>query len=904
MANEKWEQVKEIFDAALQHKSEDRPQFLDEVCADNETVRHEVESLLSSFDHADNFMEKPVVGEMREATTIKKNIFATGQSLGHYEIVEPLGAGGMGEVYLAEDTRLKRKVALKVLPAALVSNPEANKRLWREARAAARLEHPNICAIHEIAESGECNFIVMQYVVGETLAERLRREKLSLPETLNIAAQVADALAEAHAHGIIHRDIKPANVIVNDKGQAKVLDFGLAKFAAENVDGEVTAAKLSSKSGAIMGTVPYMSPEQVRGKRLDARTDIFSFGALLYEMSCGHLPFARETDAETISAILRDEPAWAEIPDELQPILQKCLLKNAAERYPTTTDLLADLKSLQKRWETGSGSSVPPSGGVFEAQETQNLEAVTTAENQPPEGGTLNAVSSVAHLVAGIKRHKIIALVILTALLTVTAAVVWRVSLRSPTAAKAPAKSIAVLPFKALNPESGDQYLGLGIADSIIAKTSQISGLTVRPTSAVRKYLNAEIDSLAAAREQKVDTVLDGTIQQSGERLRVTVNLLNVADGASLWAETFNLSFNDIFKMQDEVSRQIAARLRLKLSEAEAARIARRDSSNPEAYKYFAKAMYHFVNTNAFLSSRPEADLAVDLFKKAIELDPDYALAHAQLGYTYTKIAVFLEENPAWIELAKQELTIAERLNPQLAEVHAARYFIAFSQYDGWQVETAFRELRLAQEIDPDVAHNELADLCNHVGLEDKAIEEFETALRIDPNNDYIKGGYIQEFMQQNRPDLALELSKRFYNRGPNSQYYVEKMMVKEAEPLITQQLQKNPDSEMLRTQQIQLLALQGKHDEAQAATSEFIGKVRKNRGYHHFTYEVARVFAQGGKSAEALKWLRYTAENGFPCYPLFERDPYLNPIRKDPEFSKFLAEMKERWEGYRREFG
>lgn len=896
--------MKEIFDAALRHKPEERPQFLDEVCADNETVRYEVESLLSSFDHADNFMEKPVVGEMGEATTIKKNIFVKGQSLGHYEIIEQIGAGGMGEIYLAQDTRLNRKVALKV-PASMVSNQEVNKRLWREARAAAMLDHPNICAIHEIAESEDCSFIVMQYIVGETLAEQLKREKLNLPEILNFAVQIADALTEAHEAHIIHRDIKPANIIVNDKGQVKVLDFGLAKFAAENAESKVTTTKLSSKSGAIMGTVPFMSPEQVRGKRLDARTDIFSFGAMLYEMSCGRSPFARETDAETISAILRDEPFFGEIPEQLQPIVQKCLMKKTDKRYQTAKDLLFDLKNLQKRLETGSEFRVTPSDGVFEAQETQSLEAVTTAENQPPEGRTLNAVSSAAHLVAGIKRHKIAALVVLTVLLTVTATVVWRASsLRSPTAAKAPAKTIAVLPFKSLNPESHDQYLGLGIADSIIAKTSQIDGLTVRPTSAVSKYLNSEVDSLAAAREQKVDTVLDGTIQQSGERLRVSVNLLNVADGRSLWTETFNLSVNDIFKMQDEVSRQVAARLRLKLSEAEAARIARRDSSNPEAYKYFAKGMYHVGNVNSDLTSRPEADLAVDLFKRAIELDPNYALAHAQLGYSYTKIAVFLEYNSAWVELAKQELATAERLNPQLAEVHAARYFIAFSQYEGWNIETAFRELRLAQEIDPDVAHNELADLYNHVGLEDKAIEEFETALRIDPNSDYIKSGYIQEFMQQNRPDLALELNERFYNRGTDSQYYLEKMMAKEAEPLIAQQLQKNPVPEFVRIEQIQLLALQGKHDEAQAATSEFLATVRKNRGYHHFTYYAARVFAQGGKSAEALKWLRYTAENGFPCYPLFERDPYLNPIRKDPEFSKFLAEMKERWEGYRREFG
>ncbi len=898
--SEQWEQVKEIFDAALQCKPEDRPVFLDRVCSDNETVRREVESLLASFDRAQGFMDKPLVSDLTETANRKKDVFATGHRLGHYEIIEQLGAGGMGEVYLAEDTRLNRKVALKVLSASFASNEEANQRLWREAQAAASLDHLNICAIHEISEADGYTFIVMQYIVGETLAEKLRRDKIKLREALNIAVQVADALAEAHTHNIIHRDIKPANIIINDKGQAKVLDFGLAKFAAENpeVKSRVAMAQALSKSGAIMGTVPFMSPEQVRGNRFDTRTDIFSFGATVYEMVCGQSPFARDTQAETISAILRDEPNWAAIPGEFQPILQRALMKNANERYQTAQELAADLRQLQKQLELAEPLAV--AGG---STNTENLSAAASGSATLPQ--QVRATASRAFLITGVKRHKRIAsMIVLVLMMATITLVVWLNYFSEPTADKTPLKSIAVLPFKSLNPESGDQYLGLGIADSIIAKTSQIDGLTVRPTSAVRKYVNSEVDSLAAAREQKVETVLDGTIQQSGERLRVSVHLLNVSDGASLWAETFNLNFNDIFKMQDEVSRQVAARLRLKLSEAEAARLARRDSANPEAYKYFAKAMYHFDGILPNRNGRQEADLAVDLFKKAIEVDPNYALAHAQLGYAYTRIAVFLQDNPAWIDLARQELATAERLNPQLAEVHAARYFMAFSQYEGWQIETAFRELRLAQEIDPNVAHLELAGLYNHIGLEDKAIEEYETALRIDPNNDFTKEAYLIEFSQQNRPDLALELSKRFFNRGPDSGYYLEKMMAKEAEPLLEKELQKESVSDQARIQQIQLLALQGNHDDAQTAALKFIETVRKNRGYHHYAYYVARVFAQGGKSKEALKWLRYTVENGFPCYPLFERDPYLNPIRKDPQFTKFLAELKAQWQGYKQQFG
>jgi TolB-like protein/DNA-binding winged helix-turn-helix (wHTH) protein/Tfp pilus assembly protein PilF len=502
-------------------------------------------------------------------------------------------------------------------------------------------------------------------------------------------------------------------------------------------------------------------------------------------------------------------------------------------------------------------------------------------------------------------RPAVLAVVLVAAgSLAAGAFIIYRSRTKAAAISSAPIRSVAVLPLKSLNAEANDQYLGLGISDSIIARISQINALTVRPTSAVRKYVNPEVDSLEAAREQKVDAVLDGTVQRSGDRLRVTVNLLKVSDGSSLWADTFNLSFNDIFTMQDEVSRQIAARLRVKLNETEAARLAKRNTSSLDAYNYYARAMYHFGNIGPDLNTRSESDLSIDLFKKAIELDPNYALAHAQLGYTYARIAVFQEENPALIEQAKQELASAEKLNPQLAEVHTARYFIAFSQYEGWQIETGISELRLAQEIAPNVGHSELGDLYNHIGLEKQAAEEFELALTVDPNNDAIKNSYVTESLQQAKPDEGLELNKRLLNRGADVRYYLDKGMVKEAEPLIEDEQQKRPHSDIPRIQRLLLLALQGKHEAAEAAVPAFLEKLRRNRGYHHYTYYVACIYALGGKKEEALKWLRVTVKEGFPCYPLFLRDRFLDPIRTDPAFVKFLAEMKEQWEGYLRKFG
>jgi protein kinase/serine/threonine-protein kinase len=389
-----------------------------------------------------------------------------------------------------------------------------------------------------------------------------------------------------------------------------------------------------------------------------------------------------------------------------------------------------------------------------------------------------------------------------------------------------------------------------------------------------------------------------------GDRLRITVNLLRVSDGASLWAETFDQHFTDIFAIQDRVSQQVAQRLWVRLSPAEQDRLSKRYTSDPKAYSYYAKAMYHFFNIRPDLNGRSESELTVDLFKKAIELDPDYALAHAQLGYALTKIAVFQEDNPGLIDQAKKELGTAEKLDPQLAEVHVARYFIAFSQYEGWSVETAIRELRLAQQLDPSVGHPELVDLYAHIGLEKQSVNEFNLALQMDPNSEELKNFYINSLFISGRPEEGLEARKKFFNHGPDLRYFLEKRMVKEAELLAKQEYQKDPTAIWNFVYQAVLLALQGKHGEAQAAVPLILEKERRYRGYHHDTYNIARIYALDGKSAEAIKWMRVTAAEGFPHYPRFERDSFLDPIRDDPAFKQFMAEMKTRWEGYQREFG
>lgn len=350
MNEEQWQKVKDIFESALRQTPENRQKFLREICGDDKNLLKEVESLLLSFGSIGGFLEKTAVAEVAEEIVSQDGRFSEGHNLSHYKILKHIGTGGMGAVYLAQDLKLNRRVALKILENKLFSNDKSEKFLLREAQTAATLDHPNICTVYEISEADDYKFIVMQYLEGETLAKKLSAGKLNHETAIDLALQIADALAEAHAHRIIHRDVKPSNVIITEKGQAKVLDFGLAKFLKP--EGEERNSKYQSSGGLIMGTVPYMSPEQVRGKTLDAQSDIFSFGTVFYEMLTGKQPFAKENHADTISALLYGKPSFGEIPANVRKTVQRCLMKETSARYQTMSELLYDLQNLSESKKT------------------------------------------------------------------------------------------------------------------------------------------------------------------------------------------------------------------------------------------------------------------------------------------------------------------------------------------------------------------------------------------------------------------------------------------------------------------------------------------------------------------------------------------------------------------------
>jgi TolB-like protein/Flp pilus assembly protein TadD len=463
---------------------------------------------------------------------------------------------------------------------------------------------------------------------------------------------------------------------------------------------------------------------------------------------------------------------------------------------------------------------------------------------------------------------------------------------------------LAVLPLKSL--DAGENYLGLGIADAVIRRISQTGGLTVRPTSAVRRYLNEEADALTAARQLNVDAVLEGSVQRDDDRLRVSVNLLRVNDGRSLWAQKFDMHMADIFTIQDTTSQQVASGLRLQLDASQQAQLTMRSTSNPIAYEFYLKGIYNFDQRMS--QGREQHEATIDFFKKAVEADPNFALARAQLAYAYATMAVFLDPNePAWAGRAQEEINRAQALDAHIAETHLARFQMLFSQYEGYQGETAAREVLSAQQVNPNIGHGELGYLYIHLGLVDLAERELKRALDIDPTSEFAKRQILNLYELGARYDEWSAAHQKYSYDDPLGEawYLMGKGRLDEAQNAIEEETARAPDDIALPHRRALLFALKGDFRSAEGLIPVILNRhPAKDPFYHHATYEIACVYALEGKSTEAVKWLMETAAWGFQSYPLFERDAHLNSIRQAPEFVQFLTEMKTRWESYRRKFG
>src|SRR5215471_1894600 len=597
---------------------------------------------------------------------------SAGTRLGAYEVVKPLGAGGMGEVYRARDEKLGRDVAIKVLPQNLTSDAEARARFEREAFAVAALSHPNILSIFDFGQDHGIAFAVTELLEGETLREKVAAGPLSARRAADYALQITRGLAAAHERGVVHRDLKPENLFVTKDGFVKILDFGLARrtpaagAATENAE---TVGALT-EPGTLLGTVGYMSPEQVRGENADARSDVFSFGAVLFEMLSGEQPFRRATRAETMTAILREEPpeiseGGRAVSTVLLRIARRCLEKRPIERFQLARDL------------------------------SYALEAVAEASAQAPA---------------------------------------------SPAEAAARAadgrRSVAVLFFKDLSQDPENAHLGLGLADSTITELALVKSLLVRPTAAILRYKDRAVSPEEAGRELGVDAVVDGSFQRSGSRLRVTVQLIATADGRSLWGSKIDTSLDDIFRMQDEVSRRIAQALEVELSPADERRMARSARPSGEAYELYLKGRSYLLSETVEGTKE-----AIAAFERSYDLDPKSALALVGLASAYSRMGFTFDPGGDWLDRAEATSRKAAVVEPGLPEAHYLEGLLAWSPRHGFDHATAIREYLAAIAGRPNLteAHQRLGVLLFHVAMLEESAAHAGQALAIDPEDTQAK---------------------------------------------------------------------------------------------------------------------------------------------------------------------
>jgi serine/threonine-protein kinase len=835
--------------------------------------------------------------------------FFPGACLGHYEIKSQLGAGGMGEVYLAQDTKLDRKVALKILPADLAANQDRMRRFVQEAKAAAALNHPNIAHIYEIGESEGTNFIAMELVDGVTLREKIHRDKTELRKLLRYLQHTAEGLAKAHAAGIVHRDLKPDNIMITRDGHAKILDFGLAKLiepqltdagAGDNLGDAATAImQQHSTPGLIMGTVGYMSPEQAQGKtnEIDQRSDIFSFGCVLYEAVTGKKPFEGESVIKSLHMVIYEsaQPITelnSSAPADLQRIVRRCLAKDPDQRYQSIKEVAIELKDLRRELE---GAGVDTTTAPPPSRTTANAEAIRSERVAPTNSSPSSLVqtrpSSAEYVVTQAKNHKL-ATAIIGVLLVGVISTVGYFAFVSRESSSQQINSIAVLPFENHSGSADTDYLSDGLTDSLIYRLSQLPNLKVSPTTSVMRYKGKDTNVAQIAKELKVDAVMSGRLVQRGDDLSISVQLTDSRTEKLIWAEQYDRKLADLLATQREIATTISQKLQLKLSGQETG-LAKKYTNDNEAYQLYLKGRF---NWNKRTSDGLQA--AVQYYDQAIEKDPGFALAYAGLAETYVIFGAYGSLRPAEsMPRAKAAALRAIELDGSLAEPHAAlgAYYGAYA----WNYETAQREMRKATDLNPNyaTAWHWLGNFLPIVGKNDEAIAAGKRAEELDPLSAIISADTGWDLILARRYDDAIEQAKKALSIDPNFFYahyvmgvaYDLKGMHAEALASLRKAAELYPDP-ITKGTLATALARAGQRAEAQKLLDELTAMSRSRyvQGYYLATAQLAL----GDKDGAIASLDRDVNERGIYMQWLAV-NPEFEGLRSDPRFPALLKKME-----------